>query len=825
MAHCTRVRFRVFDARCAWVVWVLLAVPRTGLGQARPAGRAAVRGSVAAAARPLAFATVTLHRAADSTVVKAEFTDDQGAYRLEAAPGGRYLVSAVQVGYQRRWGPAFELPAAGLVLPPLALLPSAATALKEVAVRAARPAYERLADRTVLNVEGSPLAAGATTLQLLDRAPGVTLDAGDNLALRGRQGLLVLLDGKRVALSGSELADLLRALPAEQVRSIELITNPPASYDAQGTAGVIAINLKKDQRLGTNGSANASYGRGKYGKFTGGGALNHRTKRFNVFGSYAYADRRGFARVDFERQFTPDGAPASRSTLANDQTNHLQSHSLKAGLDYTLSARTLLGLAVSGLASQTRYLTANQTATYDGAGTPTGRYQSATAQDVHRPNGSANLNLRHAFADSAGAAVLSADADYARYDVHRLTHLATTDDPPGSAAPVLLDGDQQSRLAIASARADYSRPLPRRTRLETGAKVTEVRSDNDVAFDRTQNGVTAPDLAISNAFRYDENVNAAYLNLSRPLARAALQAGLRAEQTNTRGRQPDNALDFERHYFQLFPSASVQFTPNDRHAFALALSRRLTRPSYLQVNPLRNYIDATSYGAGNPYLVPETSYNAELTHTFRQKLTTGLSYSRTAAPIVYVDQPAPDGGQLVVNQFVNLTTEHYYALSLTAPLAPRPWWSFYGNAVLSYARFTGLLSGTAPGNRRPALLLSAGNTFALPRGWSGELTGKFESGETFGFETLRPRGQVAASAQKSLWAQRATLRLAVADIFYTTPFHSSSAYTTFSESYFLRQDSRFATLAFTYRFGSAKVAGARKRAAGAEDELRRAAGQ
>ncbi|MGI4885991.1 MAG: outer membrane beta-barrel protein [Janthinobacterium lividum] len=798
---------------------LLVARPLAGAGQAGPA----VSGAVAeAGGGPVVFATVTLHRAADSVAVKAEFTGAQGTFRLEAAAGGRYLVSAAQVGFQRRWSPAFELPAAGLALAPLVLARSASTALKEVSVTAARPLYEHRADRTVLNVENSPLAAGATTLDLLGRAPGVTLDGTDNLSLRGRQGLLVLLDGKRLALTGAELADLLRALPAEQVSSIELITNPPASYDAQGAAGVIAIHLKKDQRLGTNGNVNAAYGRGEYGKFTGGGALNHRREKFNAFGNYTYADRRGFTRVDIERQFAPAGAPGSSSAQNNDLANHLQSHAFKAGVDYNFSARTLVGVAASGLAHHLVSTNQNQTTLYDGAGAS--RYHATVEQALRRPNATLNVNLRHAFADSAGAATLSADADYARYDTHRLTGMATAYDQP-STPDNLLAGNQQSTLYIESVKADYARPLPHRVRLEAGAKVTSVRSDNDVAFDRTENGATARDLTISSAFRYNENVNAAYGVLRRAGARTALQAGLRAEQTNTLGRSDNGTDDFERHYFQLFPSLSVEHTLNDRHALALALSRRIERPNYNQVNPLRVYIDPTSYGSGNPDLVPATSYNAELTHTFRQKFITGLSYSRTDRPIVIQTQPAPGGSLLVVSRNVNLAVQHNYALTLTAPLTLAPWWTFYGNAVLYYARFVGGPAGGPPVNRRPALTFAGNNTFALPGGWAAELNANFETGETFGYERLKYRGQVAAGLQKSLWAKQATLRLTVADVFYTMPVRATQTYATFSETFFQRQDTRVGTLAFTYRFGSTKVAGARRRAAGAEDELRRAAGQ
>ena len=229
---------------------------------------------------PVEFATITLHRAADFAVVKSEFSDATGAFALRAPAGARYRVSTAQVSYVRYWSAPFALPAAGLVLPMVALRTRAATALREVVGQ--KPLFEHLAERTVVNVENSPLAAGDTALDVLARAPGVSVDGSDNLALRGRQGLLVLIDGKRQPMTSPELADYLLTLPAEQLKCIELITNPPTSYDAQGTAGVIAINLEKDQRQGTNGSANLGYGRGVYGRLTTGATLNYRRGKATV---------------------------------------------------------------------------------------------------------------------------------------------------------------------------------------------------------------------------------------------------------------------------------------------------------------------------------------------------------------------------------------------------------------------------------------------------------------------------------------------------------------------------------------------------------------
>jgi hypothetical protein len=785
-----------------------------------------VRGTVAdERGTPLEQAIVTLHRAADSVGIKTEFSDGSGKFLLEGPAAGHYRLSVAQMGYARYWSAPFDLApgsAPVLALPPIVLQASAATALKEVTVTARKPLYTPGPRGTLVNVADNPLSAGATALDVLGRSPGVTLGAGGDLALRGRQGLLVVIDGRRTPLTGADLTDYLRALPAEQIQSLELLTNPPAQYDAQGGAGVIVINLKKDQRLGTNGSANASYGQGRYGKFVGGLSLNNRGKKYNLYGNYTYADRQNFTDIDFARTFTEQTRrPAASSVLATNQVTHLRSHTAKVGLDLNLSKRTLLGAAVGALVSQTTGNTNNQTQLlfYNNSQ----RFNSFNDLLTRRPSFTANLNLKHSFADSANARSLSADADVARYHTARVNDLTTYYDAPKQTTN-LLHGDQGSTLIVRAAKVDFTQPLPHRMRLEAGAKATLITSDNNVTFTNTQQGVSTLDTAISKPFYYRENVNAAYATLRGTLAGTSFQAGLRAEQTNLRADQGPRPLR-EQHYLQLFPNLLLERALGKNHSLALAVARRVERPSYLQLNPLRSYLDATSYTAGNPYLVAETSTNIELTHSYKGKFTTALSYARSIQPIVNVVQPAPEGGYLVVNQFTNLATSNTYILTLTAPLVPRPWWNLYANAVGYYNRFTGVIAGTTLDRGGFGAELTLNNSFALPHGWAAELNGGYESSRIFNFQRIGDRGQVAVGVQKSLWNKQGTLRLNVADIFYTQPFRITSTYATFSESYFTRQDTRVATLSLTYRFGNSKVAAARKRAAGADEELRRAAGQ
>lgn len=787
--------------------------------------RAVVSGTATdAAAQPVPFATATLHQAADSVVVKSEFTDDHGAFRLEGAVSGRYRVSVAQVGLRRFWSEPFELTASGLSLPAITLEATGATQLKEVAVVGQKPLFEHFADRTVVNVEGNPLAAGATALELLRRAPGVTTDNADNLALRGRQGVLVLLDGKRVPMSGQELADLLRTMPAEQLKNIELITNPSAKYDAQGSAGIIAINRRQDQRLGTNASANLSYGRGQYGKFTTGLNLNHRRPKLNVFGGYSYTDRQGFTKLTIHRDFRDPGGEARG---ASDQDNHVGihflTHSARAGADFTLSKSTVLGVALNGQLTRVPQRGTNGSTVRDAAGAPLATYRSTNDQMNRSPNGSLNLNLRHSFAPTAaGPRDLTFDADAARYATRRRQALRTTFE--NSARPdSLVRGDQTGELTIRAVKADYSQALPHGARLETGLKSSFVAADNDVVFTNTVRDVSVPDPNQTNRFRYDENINAAYVNLSGAAARATFQVGLRAEQTRARGRQDIGNESFDREYLQWFPSAAGQVKlPGDRHEVGLSLSRRIDRPTYQQLNPFRSWIDATTYGSGNKDLRPQTSYNLELTETYRQNYSATLAYSYTQRPIVGVVQPESDTSRLVVSRDVNLAAQYYYAFTLTAPVELAAWCSVSPNVVAYYSRYAGNVAGTTLNRGLPAYNLSATGTFKLGAGWSADFNGTYQSREQYGFLVVRPLGEFALGVQKVAFNGRGTVKLNATDVFYTGKTRATSTYSNYTEQFYQRRDSRVVTLALTYRVGNEKLPPARRRTGGAEDEKRRA---
>ncbi|UOQ51268.1 TonB-dependent receptor [Hymenobacter cellulosivorans] len=787
---------------------------------------AAVTGRVQTeAGAPIDYATVTLHRAADSTLVKTEFSDAKGEYRFELPPAGNYRVSAAQVGYNRAWSATFTLPGSSAV-PVITLRVNSATQLKEVQVVGQKPLFERQADRTIVNVEGSTLATGNSTLEVLSRAPGVTVDANDNLALRGRQGLLVMIDGKRQPMTGAELADYLRALPADQLKSIELITSPPAKYDAQGSAGIIDIKLKKDQRQGTNGSGNLSYGRGQFGRFSTSASGNHRQKGLNLFASTTYTRRRNFGLRNTYRSYyeTADTGPelVSQADQRNNQIGSDHFLIWRLGTDVNLSANTTLGGVVTGFAvpnPRPGGSSTNVSYFYDGAGQLTDYYTAQGTGVGYNPNVTANLNFRHVFAKAKTVKPeLTADLDYARYYTHRLQSLTTFYELSGR-PQVLLNGDQTGELVIQAAKADYSRTLSENTTMEAGAKASRVFSDNDILFLTTVEGITSVDQGRTNRFRYDELISAAYVNVSHKVGKLNLQAGLRGEQTHATGEQVVESDNFRRDYYQLFPTASVKYTPSAVHEWMAALSRRINRPSYRQLNPFRFVIDPTTTGKGNPELRPETSYNLELAHTFKQKFTTSLSYSLTQNPITDVAQP--ESRTSTVSMYVNLNQQHYAALTLTAPLTPTKWWQVYNNAVFFYIHYQGTLANTSLSRGQGAFTLSSNSTFTFGKGWGAELSGNYYSRQRVGFFVFQDYGQVNLGVQKALWDRKATLRLAATDILLTTPLRARSTYNNYQEDLYLRRDSRVATLSLSWRLGNDKLTSTNRRS-GAEDEKRRA---
>ncbi len=439
----------------------------------------------------------------------------------------------------------------------------------------------------------------------------------------------------------------------------------------------------------------------------------------------------------------------------------------------------------------------------------------------HWNNWGVNLNLRHRF-DSAGSE-LSADADYARYSNSSEQRLGTgyfLPDGSRQQQDYLLLGMLDGYTDIRTLKVDYTKPVNAALRFEAGFKVSAVRADNNPAFYDQSSGTNVFDSGKSNHFIYDENINAAYVNAAREGRRWSMQAGLRTEQTIAKGQQLVNNENFDRSYIGLFPSLALTRHLSAAHDLGLTLSRRIDRPAYQQLNPFRRYLDVSSVNQGNPYLQPALTWAVELSHTWQGRFITQLSWSRTTDVILQVIQP--EAGQTTVVTDRNLATNTNYTLSGTYPLTPFKWW----NAALSfnagYSYYEGEIAATPLAAGAASVQLSAQNNFTLPRGWTAELTGWYQSSQRYGYMLLQPNYVVGAGIQKTFLSGAATLRLSATDIFLRQNPVGVSAFSQYHEDFIVKRDSRVANLTATYRFGNRSLSPTRRRQRGADSELQRA---
>ena len=258
--------------------------------------------------KPISGATVTLLKAKDSSLAKVSVAGKDGKYEFEKVVYGRYLVSVTATEHTRNLSPVFEISESNPEITLKAIeLSSRVKSLGEVTVVAKRPLIEQKIDRTVVNVEASITNAGTNALEVLEKSPGISVDKDGNISLKGKEGVIVLVDGRQTYLGAADLANYLRNMNANQMDQIEIMTNPPAKYDAAGNSGIINIKTKKNRQMGYNGSVNFGYAQGRYPKINEGLNFNYRKNKVNLFTNLSHNYSQNFNTLTIQRNFRDKG--------------------------------------------------------------------------------------------------------------------------------------------------------------------------------------------------------------------------------------------------------------------------------------------------------------------------------------------------------------------------------------------------------------------------------------------------------------------------------------------------------------------------------------
>ncbi len=772
--------------------------------------------------QPIVSANIILLSAKGDVLIKSTLTDNAGDFVLENIDEGTYDLKVTMLGYKSYAADDVKVDDKDLTISTIQMgLEN--KKLKEATVRGVRDLIEVRADKLIVNVENSIVNSGATALEVLARSPNVNVDQNDNISIKGKSGVNVMIDGKRMVVSGTDLANMLKAMPSESISKIEIISNPGAKYDAAGTAGIINIVRKRSKHMGMNGSVNVNYGQGVYPKYSAGLNLNYRSKKISSYISYNYANRQFFNGLKLDRRFYNSNDVEQFSYV---QDNFLKmpiiSNNASFGLDYTLSKKTVIGVA--GTVGNTLLNTSanNSSMALNGAKEALYDFRTIGNSDRDYNNYSVNGNLRHNINEKGEK--LSIDIDYARYTNHSEQNFDTYYTSPNGTLyqpTYYMQSDMNSITQIRSAKADYSLPLKNKTSIDVGAKVSYVTSDNEPLFYEKTTGDFTLDINRSNHFIYRENINAGYVNFNKRWDKFSLQLGLRTENTNVEAEQVTLDSLYTINYTQLFPSIAVQKSIAKNHDIGLTLSRRIQRPNYQQLNPFKFFIDNTTYKEGYPYLMPALTYSAEASHIFKKRFTTTLSYSITNDNITEVIQPSETEDSITVQTNKNLARVHYYGISGAYPIQITKWWSNVASFTAYYAHYMGNLANTNLSNGSPAITINTSNNFNLPKGFRAEVSFWYQSRQIYGFMDLKAMWMLNLGLQKNFLKNKMTVRLNAQDLFWEGLPSAFSEYEAYQESFDVKRDTRKVVLAISYRFGNQTVRPARKRRGGASDEMKR----
>ncbi|WP_315814510.1 TonB-dependent receptor domain-containing protein [Paraflavitalea speifideaquila] len=779
-------------------------------------------------------ATVTLLKAKDSSVVKMSVSDQAGKFEFAQVPDGKYLLLVSAVGHVKKYTPAFEVAGAAVEVAAVALAGESKD-LKAVTITASRPMIEQKIDRTVLNVEASVTNVGANALEVLEKAPGVQVDKDGNISLKGKQGVIVMMDGRPSYLSGAELANLLKGVQASQLDQIEIMTNPPAKYDAAGNSGIINIKTKKNKIRGFNGNATVGVGQGVYFKTNESISLNYRDGKMNLFSSYSFGYNENFQQLDIFRRYKN----ADKTTNAIFEQKAFmkrlnRNNNLKLGMDYYLTQKTTLGVVLSG--SYNPQTNDNDNTSY--LKNPQGQVDSIITADSYIKeawkNASVNLNMRHQF-DSTGRE-LTVDLDYIRYDATNVQDFVNSTYNPSwvKRYDELLKGDLPLSINIYSAKADYTHPLKNNAKLEMGVKTSYVNTENKANYFEFVAAQWQPDYTKTNFFNYKENINAAYVSLNKQLTKKwGVQAGLRFENTNLKGLQFGNPTKkdsaFDRSYNSLFPTVYFSYNANKDNQFGLSYGRRIDRPSYEDLNPFMFFIDKFTYGAGNPFLKPQYSDNFEVTHIFKGFLTTTLNYSVTKDLFneTFSQEELPNGdiGYATIVRQGNIGRRENAGAAVSVQVPVAKWLTVMVYSNYNYIKYSGVLNGEKLSIEAGNLMLNMNNQFKFNKGWSGELSGWYRSKGPDGQILLDAFGQLSAGIAKQVLKGKGTVKLNVRDIFYTQQPQGNINFQSTEAKFKNWRDSRVVNLTLTYRFGKPlKNGNGQRKKGGAGEEQNRVKG-
>jgi len=771
----------------------------------------------AANGSPVPYATAALLRP-DSSAVTGVITGNDGKFVIEKVAAGDYLLQVSFIGYNKEYR-SVSVPAQS-DLGDINLTEST-TRMKEVVVSADRPLVVNRADRYVVNVSGNIQSAGRDAMDILRNTPGVLVNQKGDISVSGNN-VQVWIDGRPSRMSSEQLQAFLNSMQGGEIDRIEVITNPSSRYEAEGSGGIIDIRTKKGLQFGVNGTLTLGYRQGRTDRENTGMSMNWRREKFNLFGNYSFSRSNSWSKYNQINVLkTTDSAVTYDQTNITNNTKVKLGHNLRAGIDYFVNPKNILGIIVTAYHSDNGITAAKGftgiSPTYNGVSYST----SENIQSGENDGIMLNTNYQSTFAKTGQQ--LNLDFDYAHFNASPFQKNANIYyDLYG----VMINDIEQLRntnlrtIDVFSAKIDYTQPVWKDAKAEAGAKFGQSKTDNDLKFDRFIGNDWHIDAGRTNRFVYNEQIFAAYISIYQQLGKFNLQTGLRGEYTNSKGDQRTTGDINEKSYFDLFPTFFVNYRASPKHNFGISLSRRLQRPEYNLLNPFEIIYNAYSFQRGNPELKPAYRHNVQFSYMSGQNLMIRINYG-SITDLIYYNIVEDAATQRFGTTYINFGRYQNIGGTINYRKQIVKIWIANMGIDGGYMKST---SGEFV-NEGIAFWMNMNNNITITPTLSAEISGFGNSRYRRGYSVTEPAVSFSVGLRQMLLKNRMSLSFLINDIFYTSKEKDSTQNENVNYSSLYKYDSRYANLTLRYNFGSTTVKAARNKQTGIEDETTRAGGR
>ncbi len=759
---------------------------------------------------PIPFANVILTQE-DGNIVNGGITDEDGNFSITAKKGNYKLIISF-IGYvdMNQDIELFDTINLGTIT-----LTDSTTSLDEVVIKTTKKVIERKPDRLIFNVENSIAASGGDAMDALRVAPGIALQ-NNAITMIGRGESRVMIDGRLLQLSGEELVDFLASIAADDIKKIEIITNPPAQYEAAGNGGLINIVYKRGALNSWKNNTSLAYNQNKY-QFTtlrNNFFYNKNRLRFSLSTNGTLGNRREDEEIDV---LYPDGQWLSDANVKARRDNI----SGRLSIDYDITEKTTIGAQYLGNYSAPDYDILANTQIFNATNqidstlinnSFSGRSINSHLYNVHMTTKLDTLDRKISF-----------DLDYFDYDNKlKQNDLVNSFSPNGDFIGINLQSQNlgNQRIDNVSFKVDVEHPFSN-ININYGGKISFIKTINDLQNLTIQSAAPLFNPNSSNEFEYTEKIQAAYINGSKKIGdHWEFQAGLRLENTDTEGFSKTLNQKNTNQYLKLFPTAYISYQKNDNHTFSFNYGKRINRPSFRNLNPFRIYINSNAFSEGNPFLQPSFTDNFEFNHTYKGKLTTNAFLNIRSdgfGTIFSADEETEV--QSIIRE--NYYTNYNWGIGEIHSFDTLSWWKTQNQIYLLGSKTVVDDNVVGVPQNGTQLYFATNNTFSLSKNTKLQANFWYRSPSKFVLFDISESYSFDLAIKHSMFKDKLQLSLALNDIFdKANDGKLTSIVNNVETVYAQNYSTRFARISISYSFGNSKIKN-KQRNFGNDEERRR----